>query len=209
MIPFHAILTRYFLGSRAKGSRCPTAWNGMRGKSFRPRFGIGVAGMIALCLCLSAILRSAQQAPYHFAKAPMPSSSAALWRNGAEQQAGTGASTEPFYILSFQGVTSFNQEQTSAANTAVSVSIAASAGQRVHLYSFGVRCSAGSANVVVKDGVGGTAIWTSDAAFVGTSTKTATWSTPLASSLGNGMDIVLGACGASNTGTLDVQVSKF
>jgi hypothetical protein len=159
----------------------------MRGKSFRPL--AAVAGMIALCLCLSAILRSAGDSP--------------------AQQAGTGASTEPFYILSFQGAASFNQEQTSAANTAVTVSIAASPGQRVHLYSFGVRCSAGTANVVVKDGVGGTAIWTSDAAFVGASTKTATWSTPLASSLGNGMDIVLGPCGASNTGTLDVQVSKF
>jgi hypothetical protein len=109
-----------------------------------------------------------------------------------------------------QPATTFNSESTSAAATALTTSIAASGATRVYLYGVTVRCSAGNASVTVKDGVGGTVIWSSDPAFAGTSSNGIAWtSAPLATSAGNGMDIVLGSCGAGNVGTLDVQASRL
>lgn len=108
-----------------------------------------------------------------------------------------------------QPATTKNTETTSGTNAAQTVSIAAVGGQRVYLYSVNVRSSAGTCSITVKDGVGGTVIWTSDANFVGSSSRTATWTTPLASSVGNGMDIVIGACGTGNTSTLDVEASQL
>lgn len=104
-----------------------------------------------------------------------------------------------------------NAETTSGANAAQTVSIAGIVGQRVHLVSFAVRASAAGpvCGVTVKDGVGGTVIWSSDANFVSNSTRTATWTVPLASSSGNGMDIVVSACGGALTSTLDVQASQL
>jgi len=108
-----------------------------------------------------------------------------------------------------QPATTFNSETTGVASV-VTVSIAASGSTRVYLYGVTVRCSAGSASLTVKDGVGGTTIWSSDAAFAGTSINSVAWtSAPLASTAGNGMDIVLGSCGAGNTGTIDVQASRL
>jgi hypothetical protein len=109
-----------------------------------------------------------------------------------------------------QPSTTRNSETTSAVNTAITVSIAASGSTRVYLYGVAARCSAGNASITIKDGVAGTIIWSSDANFVGTSTTSIAWtSAPLASSAGNGMDIVLSACGGGNTGTLDVQASQL
>ena len=110
-----------------------------------------------------------------------------------------------------QPATTFNSETTSAVNTAITVSIASGGGStRVYLYGITARCSAGTASITIKDGVGGTTIWTSDSGFVGTSSASIAWtSAPLASSAANGMDIVLGTCGGGNTGTLDVQASRL
>lgn len=109
-----------------------------------------------------------------------------------------------------QPLATFNSEQTSGTNAAVTKSITGVASKRVFLYGVTVRCSAGNASLTVKDGVSGTVIWSSDAAFAGTSSTAVGWtSSPLASSTNAGMDIVLGACGASNTGTLDVQASQL
>jgi hypothetical protein len=102
-----------------------------------------------------------------------------------------------------------NTEQTSAANTAVTKSVAATNFARVHLFSVSARCSAGTAQLQVKDGVGGTVIWSTAATEVATTTFRYQWNPSLTSTFGNGMDIVLGACGAANTGTLDVQASQF
>lgn len=109
-----------------------------------------------------------------------------------------------------QPLATFNSEQTSGTNAAVTKSITGVAAKRVFLYGVTVRCSAGTASVTVKDGVGGTVIWSSDAAFANTAISAIGWtSSPLASSTNNGMDIVLGACGVGNTGTLDVQASQL
>lgn len=108
-----------------------------------------------------------------------------------------------------QEPTTFNSLTTGAADTAVTASIAASGNQRAHAYSVTAYCSAGTAQVTVKDGVAGTVIFQTPAAAVGTSMWSFTWNTPLASSPAKGMDIVLGTCGAANTGTLIVQASRF
>ena len=98
-----------------------------------------------------------------------------------------------------------NSSATSAAATALTASIAAVSGQAVALYSIEAYCSSGTATVTVKDGVGGTVIWLTAA---GASTQR-TFFTPIASTKGNGMDVVLGSCGTSNTGTLNIQASQF
>jgi hypothetical protein len=122
----------------------------------------------------------------------------------------TGCSGSSASVGVVQPATTFNSESTSATATAVTKSIAASGVTRVFLYGVTVRCSAGSASVTVKDGVAGTVIWSSNSTFASTSTSSIAWtSAPLASSSGNGMDIVLGSCGAGQTGTLDVQASQL
>jgi hypothetical protein len=119
----------------------------------------------------------------------------------------SGPSIQPlsFSTAPFQNL---NSESTSAANSAVTKSIPAASISRVHLFSVSARCSAGTAQLQVKDGVGGTVIWSTGATEVTTTTFRFQWSPGLASSGGNGMDIVLSTCGAANTGTLDVQASQ-
>lgn len=102
-----------------------------------------------------------------------------------------------------------NSETTSAANTALTVSISAVATQRIYLSALAARDSAGSCSLTVKDGVGGTVIWSTDGSFISTTLRTVDWPVPLASTSGNGMDIVVSACGAGNTSTLDVQASQL
>jgi hypothetical protein len=113
-----------------------------------------------------------------------------------------------------------NSESTSAANTAVSATIEVPASsafiERAQLFSVSARCSAGSAQLTVKDGGttnslnnGGTQLWSTAATEVGTTTFKFQWNPGLASSPGNGMVVTLGTCGAANTGTLDVQASVF
>lgn len=109
----------------------------------------------------------------------------------------------------FQRGTLLNTKGTSAANTAITTSIAASPTRRVYLYGIEARCSAGSAVLDVKNGVAGTIMWDTQATAVGTTNFARRWETPLASSTDNGMDITLGACGATNTGVLIVQASRF
>ena len=100
-----------------------------------------------------------------------------------------------------------NSESTSAANTAVAVTIAGVTNQRVRLYGVTVRCSAGSANLTVSSG--GTQVWSSDAAFVSTTSRAVAWTpVPLTTATGGALVVTLGACGAGNTGTLDVQADQ-
>lgn len=115
-------------------------------------------------------------------------------------------------ITHVQGVALKNSEQTSSAATAQTISIAAVAGQSVYLYGIAVRASGSPATpcgVTVKDGVGGTTIWSTATSYVTANTVTQTFPTPLASTSGNGMDIVVSTCGTAITSTLDVQASQF
>jgi hypothetical protein len=111
-----------------------------------------------------------------------------------------------------QGVTLKNSENMSSAATAQTVSIAGVTGQAVFLYGLAVRSSAAPVtpcSVTVKDGVAGTIIWSTDTAYVKATTTTQPFPTPLTSTLGNGMDIVVGTCGTAITSILDVQASQF
>jgi hypothetical protein len=98
-----------------------------------------------------------------------------------------------------------NSSATGAANTAVTASIAAISAQNVYLFSVEMSCSAGTGSLQIKDGVSGTVIWQSPAA----ANIQRVFFTPLASTSGNGMDVVASTCGVSNTTTLSVQASQF
>jgi hypothetical protein len=100
-----------------------------------------------------------------------------------------------------------NTEATAAANTAVVTTLTVNSWQRAHLFSVNAKCSAGTAQLTVADGA--TTIWSSAATEVGTTSFPKSWNPGLPSSPGNNLVITLGACGAANTGTLDVQGSVF
>lgn len=111
-------------------------------------------------------------------------------------------------VSPIQNLGSHNRQVTSAANTAVTITIDGAAHQRVHLSGITARCSAGSAQLTVTDG--GALIWSSDSAFVGTSTRSVAWTPkPLATAMGNALAVTLGTCGSGNTGTLAVQAERF
>lgn len=123
-------------------------------------------------------------------------------------QEGNGAAL----ISPLQAAVLKNSEQTSSAATAQTISIAAVAGQSVYLYGIEVHSSAAPAtpcSVTIKDGVGGTVIWSSSTTYVTANTATQTFPTPLSSTNGNGMDVVVSTCGTAITSTLDVQASQF
>ncbi len=103
-----------------------------------------------------------------------------------------------------------NSQVTGAANTAVTITASTGANTAGNLYVIEAWCSAGSATVTVNAGaVGSTVIWSTPAATVGTTLFTATWPVPLRGTVGGGFNVVLGTCGAGNTGTLGVQMSVF
>ncbi len=79
----------------------------------------------------------------------------------------------------------------------------------MHLYAVSAYCSAGSAQLTIKDGVAGTTIWISTATFVATVVTALDWPVGLTSTTSNGMDITLGTCGGGNTGTLQVQADRY
>lgn len=120
-------------------------------------------------------------------------------------QPGSGISANQAVGL-IQPPSTSNTESTSATNTQVVDTIAGSAGNRVSVYSVSARCSAGTASLTIKDGA--TQIWSTGAAEVGTTTFRFQWSPGLATVTGNAAVITLSACGAGNTGTLDVQSSQ-
>jgi hypothetical protein len=105
-----------------------------------------------------------------------------------------------------------NKESVSAANTPVTITIGAfslSPAMRAHLYSVSARCSAGSAQLTILDGVAGTQIFSTSTTEVGTTTFRFQWNPGLASSITNALVVSLGTCGAANTGTLDVEASTL
>lgn len=99
-----------------------------------------------------------------------------------------------------------NSEAT-AVNATVTTTLTASQLLRGHLFTVSARCSAGTAQITVKDGA--TTIWTSAATEVGATTFMKQWNPGLPSSPGANLVVTLSTCGAANTGTLDVQGSVF
>ena len=86
----------------------------------------------------------------------------------------------------------------SAANAAVAIAPGAALVVSVAAY-----CSAGTATLTITDS--GTTVWNTPSGSITTALVTFTWTWPL-SFVGAG-NISLGTCGASNTGTLSVQVA--
>jgi len=120
--------------------------------------------------------------------------------------AGIGGSSNPWSVVPQQRGP-LNSVATSAANAAVTTTIAAAASTRPHLYRVDAYCSAGTAQLTVADGA--TTIWQTPAAAVGTTMFTTTWPTPLTGSVNTNMTITLGTCGVGNTGTLIVQADRW
>ncbi len=108
-----------------------------------------------------------------------------------------------------QPATVKNSETTGAVNTQLQVNVTGVAGQTVYLYGLAVRATGGTpvCQVIVDDVF--TAVWTSDENFVSTSTRTITWTTPLAITVGHTLQIFVTACGAGVTSVLDVQASQL
>jgi len=104
------------------------------------------------------------------------------------------------------GGATFNQQVTAVAAPA-SVTIAASAAQRVHVYQVSAFCSAGTSNLTVTDG--GVTIWSTATTEVGLTSFRWEWATALTGSLNSPMVITLASCGVGNTGTLNVEVDQF
>jgi hypothetical protein len=108
-----------------------------------------------------------------------------------------------------------NSESISGANAAVNVTISPvlSGGrdQSVYVYSVSARCSAGTAQLTITDQNTSTQIWSTGTTEVGTTSFVRAWNPGLLGSLNVADSVIvsLGACGAANTGTLDVQASIF
>jgi hypothetical protein len=119
----------------------------------------------------------------------------------------------PLVVATAQPPTTLNAESLSSNASAQTKSIAAIAGRRVYLYSVNAWCAGATAvQLTVKDGVAGTTIWTSNTTQVpvaGGTSGLIVFHVPLASSVGNGMDITVGACASASKSTLDVQASQF
>lgn len=116
---------------------------------------------------------------------------------------------------STQPPTTLNQQVTGAVNTTTSIQISAAvvggpgAYWRAHVYSVSARCSAGTGQLLIKDGVSGTTLWSTAAGEISTTTTTFRWEPGLATGLGNGLEVDLTTCGGGNTGTIALQASQF
>ncbi len=104
-------------------------------------------------------------------------------------------------------------EQTSATNgTNVFSMLSSPASGRAYLFSIAVRATSGTpvCGITVNDSTVGGNVWSSDANFVSTSTRTITWPVPLTSNGPGGvMTVTVSACGAGITSVLDVQASTL
>jgi hypothetical protein len=121
---------------------------------------------------------------------------------------GTAASSPGAWpYVPVQGATVFNTSATGAANTAVTATIGAAASTRAHLFGASAFCSAGTSSIVVADGA--TTIFQTTATSVGTTLFSVGWTVGLTGTTNTAMTVTLGACGAGNTGTLNVQADRF
>jgi hypothetical protein len=122
-------------------------------------------------------------------------------------QGTAAAGTSAWSMASVQGATLFNTSATGAANTAVVATVTGAASKRTHLYGVTAFCSAGSASIIVADGV--TTIWQTPAGAVGTGVFSAGWTVGLTATTAANIVVTLSTCGAGNTGTLSVQADRF
>lgn len=100
-----------------------------------------------------------------------------------------------------------NSQTVSAADTAVSVTLAATASSRSHVYKITGRCSAGTSTMSITHG--GTTVWSTGATEIGTVNFREEWATGLTGPVNSAAVMTLATCGAGNTGTLMVQSDIF
>jgi hypothetical protein len=106
-----------------------------------------------------------------------------------------------------QGNFLFNSSTTGAANTAVTVTITGASGTRVHVYRVSAFCSAGTATLTIADGA--TTKYTSTTGGVGTTEFVFSATAGLTISTGSNAVVTLTACGAANTGTVNVEADQY
>lgn len=107
-----------------------------------------------------------------------------------------------------QGPTLFNSETVGVANTAIVITIAASAGQRAHVYqiSRALCVPAGTSTLLMTDG--GLQIWGAQA--IGSlDTFSQVWPVGLTLTTNSAVVITMSTCGAGNQGVLGVQADRF
>lgn len=108
--------------------------------------------------------------------------------------------------VNIQPQTTFNSDQTGAANQQIQATISAATGRSAYLYSIAGFCTGGSASLTVVNG--SQTIWHTPSNAVQTTFISFDWPVPLAGSPGVGFVITLSTCGATNVGTLIVQASQ-
>jgi hypothetical protein len=96
-----------------------------------------------------------------------------------------------------------NAQIISTANSSVTFHLPVPSGRRSLIYSVSARCSAGSSRLTIAE-FGATIFSTSDTE-IGVTNYTRDWNTPL--TVTSGTDIMLGACGIGNIGTLIIQTA--
>ena len=110
-----------------------------------------------------------------------------------------------------EGLTLFNSQTTGGAVTAVTVTIAAAAGVRTHIYNVEGRCNtaAQTSGITITDG--GTTIWSTVATEVlAANNFVRTWPVALTGTTNSAVVITLAACtGAVSTGTLIIQADRY
>ncbi len=113
------------------------------------------------------------------------------------------------YILPgpIQGATLFNSETTGAADTAVTLTIAAAANTRAHVYTVDARCSATTSSVTITDG--GFTRFSTTSTEIGTTRTRIQWPVGLTGLTNSAVVVTLATCGAANTGTLSVQADRY
>jgi hypothetical protein len=116
----------------------------------------------------------------------------------------------PCTTVATQATTLFNSQTTSAVTTAISVTIAAVAGARAHVYSIAARCNTAAAtgDLLISDG--GTTIWSSGplAVIAAQPQYFRDFNTPVTGATNSQVLVTLSACTAG-TGTLIVQADRY
>jgi hypothetical protein len=110
-------------------------------------------------------------------------------------------------VVPVQGPALFNSTTTGAATTAVTVTIAAVAGQRVHVRSVEAICNTAAATATLQVTDGATLKWQALGGILNSKFEK-DWQPALDSTTGNAMTITLSACTAG-TGTLTVHADQF
>ena len=100
-----------------------------------------------------------------------------------------------------------NGQQVSSSNASNVKTLTGATNRKVKLFSFVIRCSAGTSDVTIQDG--STTIWSTSTAFISNITTTFNWLVPLTSSSGNNLVITATSCGSGNTSTMSWQSELY